>query len=256
MAMSAAGGARLMRTSFDVVRSDYGLLAFPFVSMVCLALVGGFWLLQCAYLASVGAAGVLYVPLVVVALYSLTAIGIFFNVALAGAAAQAVDGSEASFGGGIDIALGRLGAIAGWAAYSLTVSVGLGLLESFRLTRWLGKAAEVAWSFATIFVVPLIAVENLDASTARQRSFALARQNWQAESGGLVALRLVWLVPGVLIYLDAKLLVGGHAHSSPARAFLGLMLLVGFGCAVAVGVVRQVFAVSLFRQNDHTPVAP
>jgi hypothetical protein len=37
-----------------------------------------------------------------------------------------------------------------------------------------GKAAEVAWSFATVFVVPLIALEGLDSTSARRRSFQLA----------------------------------------------------------------------------------
>ncbi|HEX3807403.1 MAG TPA: DUF6159 family protein [Gaiellaceae bacterium] len=253
--MSVTSGARLMRTSFDVVRGDFGLLAFPLVSTVCLAVVASFWILQGAYLHTAGTAAILYVPLVAVALYSLSAIGIFFNVALAAAAAAAVDGRERGFRGGIDVALGRIGAIAGWAAYSLTVSVALGFLESFKLMRWVGKAAEVAWSFATIFVVPLIAIEGLDASTARARSFQLARENWQAESGGLVTLRLVWLVPGLLFYLDGKLLFSGNVHSNAARAFLGLVLLCGFGFAVIVGVVRQVFAVSLFRLNDKSPAA-
>ena len=34
-----------------------------------------------------------------------------------------------------------------------------------------GDLAQVAWSFATIFVVPLIALEGLDPESARRRSF-------------------------------------------------------------------------------------
>ena len=104
----------------------------------------------------------------------------------------------------------------------------------------------IAWSFATIFVVPLIALEGLDSTTARQSSFQLAKENWRAESGGLGALRAVLLVPGTLFYLAGKMLFDHQVHSLAGRALLVAVLVCGFGVAVAAGVVRQVFAVSLY----------
>jgi len=123
----------------------------------------------------------------------------------------------------------------------------LGFVRSVRGIRWLGTGAEIAWSFATIFVVPLIALEGLDAGSARQRSFQLAKENWRAESGGLGALRAVLILPVVVFYLDGKLLSSGHVHSLAGKALLWAVLLCGFGVAVAANVVRQVFAVSLYR---------
>ena len=121
------------------------------------------------------------------------------------------------------------------------------MLKSVRGLRWLGAAAQIAWTFATIFVVPLIALEGLDATSARERSLQLAKENWRAESGGLGALRATLVVPGVLFYLDAKLLFSGHVHSLAGKAFLGAVFLCGLGVGVAVSVIRQVFAVSLYR---------
>src|SRR5207249_10865848 len=144
----------------------------------------------------------------------------------------------------------RLGGIAGWAACSIFVALVLGFVESIRGLRWLGRAAEVAWGFATIFVVPLMALEGLGSRSARRRSFQLSKQNWRAESGGLVALRATLLVPGLLFYLDGKLLFGGHVHSPAGRALLGVVLLCGFGVGVAASAVRQVFAVTLYRLNS------
>jgi len=46
--------------------------------------------------------------------------------------------------------------------------------------------------------------------------------------------------------VDAKLLFSGHVHSLAGKALLGV-LLCGFGLAMAVSVIRQVFAVSLYR---------
>jgi hypothetical protein len=240
-------GARLMRASFELVRRDPALLWFPVVSTCCLVLSAGFWIFEGAWLYAVNGAWFFYVPLVAIGLYWLFFVGIFFNVALAGAAARVLDGDEPTLGDGLDVAWSRLGGIAGWAGYSLFVAFVISFVKSIRGLRWLGAAAEVAWSFATIFVVPLIAFEGLDSEGARRRSFQLVKENWRTETGGLGALRVVLLVPGVLFYLDAKLLFEGHVHSPGAKALLGFVLLCGFALSAAVGVVRQVFAVKLYR---------
>jgi len=245
--MGIGDGARLMRASLDVVRRDRALLWFPVISTGCLALTAGFWIFEGAWLYAVRGPALLFVPLVVVGLYSLAFVGVFFSVALAGAAAEVINGGEPSFSDGVDVAWSRLGGIAGWAGFSIFVALVLGFVESIKGLRWLGKAGEVAWSFATIFVVPLIALEDLDSTSARGRSFQLAKDNWRAESGGLGALRAALLLPGLLFYLDGKLLFSGHVHSLAGKALLGAVLLCGFGMGVAVSVIRQVFAVSLYR---------
>jgi Family of unknown function (DUF6159) len=247
--MRLGDGARLMRASFDVVRANPALLWFPLASTVCLVVVALFWIFEDAWLYAVSGPWELFLPLVLAGLYSLTFVGIFFNVALAGAADDALEGRESSFGEALGLAWSRFGPIAGWAAWSLTVSFLIGFVESFKGLKWVGRAAQVAWNFTTFFVVPLIAIEGLGAGEARGRSMSLAKAEWQEETGGLGALRLALLVPGVLFYLDAKLLVGGHAHSPAAKTMLVLGLLCGFALSVAVSAIRQVFAVSLYRRS-------
>jgi hypothetical protein len=248
-----SGGARLMRASFGIVRQNPTLLWFPVISTACLALTAGFWIVQGAYLHTAHGPGLLFVPLVVAALYTLFFVGVFFSVALAGTAAEAIESGEPSFSDGVNIAWTRLGGIAGWAGYSLFVALVLEFVKSIRGLRLLGVAAQIAWSFATIFVVPLIALEGLDSGSARRSSFQLAKENWRAESGGLGALRLFLLVPGLLFYFDGKLLFEGHVHSLSGKALLAAGLLCGFGLAMVVSVVRQVFAVSLYRGATTTP---
>jgi hypothetical protein len=247
MAMGIGDGVGLMRASFGVVRQRPSLLWFPIISTACLALTAGFWIVQGAYVYAAHGSKLVYVPLVVAALYCLSFVGVFFNVALAGAAAETFDGDDPSFGDGMNVAWNNLGGIAGWAAYSIVVGIAIGFVKSIKGARWVGTAAQIAWSLATIFVVPLMAIEDLDASDARRRSFELAKENWKAETGGLGALRLALFVPGLLFYFDAKLLGGGHVHSLAAKALLGAVLLCGFGVAVGASVVRQVFAVELYR---------
>src|SRR5204863_2598485 len=121
---------QLMRASFDVVRREPRLLWFPVISTACLVVTAGFWILQGAWLYAVSGPALLYVPLVATGLYSLVFVGIFFNVALAGATAEAIDGGDASFSDGVNIAWTRLGGIAGWAGYSVFVSLLLAFAQS------------------------------------------------------------------------------------------------------------------------------
>jgi hypothetical protein len=250
MVIGIGDGARLMRASWVLVRHDRTLLWFPVASTFCFLVTAGFWLYEGAWLYSLHGPWLVFVPLIALALYCLTFIGIFFNVALAGAADSVMNGREASFGAGCNVALSRLGSIARWAAYSLFVQTALSFVASIRGLRWVGKAAEVAWSFATFFVVPLIALEGLGAGDARRRSFELAKTNWRAESGGLGALKAAMFVPGVLFVLAYEALKGGDVHSHALQALLGLVLVAGVVVGVVASVVRQVFAVSLYRTSE------
>ena len=245
MAMRIVDGARLMRTSFDLVRQDRGLLWFPVASTCCFLLTGAFWLYEGTWLYSVHGPWVLFVPLVLLGMYSVTFVGIFFSVALAGAANGVLDGRRASFGDGLDVAWSRLGSIAGWATYALSVSLALSLVQ--RLNRWVGTAAQIAWSFATFFVVPLIAFEGLAPGDARRRSFELAKLNWRAESGGLGALHAAMFVPALVFFVAYKALAGGGVHSPAAQGLLGLVLAASLVVGIVAQVVRQVFAVWLYR---------
>jgi hypothetical protein len=245
--MRLGDGAQLMRGSYQLVRSRPALLWFPLASTGCLVLVSGFWIYESAWLYAANGPRLLFVPLVLAGLYTLMFIGIFFNVGLAACADEALAGRETSFGEGVSLAWSRFGAIAGWSAYSLFVAFVVGLIS--RWSKWAGRAAEVAWNFATFFVVPLIALEGLDSSTARQRSMQLAAADWQEEAGGLGALQATLLIPMVLFALDGKLLFSGHVHSGSGRALLGLGLLCGFAVGTAASVVRQVFAVTLYRNG-------
>jgi len=254
LAMGVLDGAKIMRDSVAVVRRNAALLWFPAISTVCLALTAGFWVLWGASLYETNGRPLVLVPLVIGGLYSLSFLGVFFSVALAAAAAEAVAGGDASVGDGIDVAFDRLGGIAGWAAISILIALLIGFVKSIKGLRLVGTLGEVGWSFATIFVVPLIALDDEDAASATRRSFQLARENWKTESGGLVALRAALLVPGVILAVDWSLLSGGHVQSAPGKALLVLVLLCGIAVGVAAGVVRQVFAVTLC--HDATGLEP
>jgi len=248
--MKIGDGARLMGDSYAVVRRNPTLLWFPVMSTVCLAITAGYWVLEGKSLYDGHSNVLVLVPVVLAALYTLSFVAVFFSVALAGAAAAAVAGDEPTLGAGLDVALSRLGTIAAWAAYSIAVSIAIAFVKSFKGLRIVGDLAQVAWNLATIFVVPIIALDGLDAESARRRSFQLARENWQAETGGLGVLQLALIVPMFLLYVTGRLLAGGRLHSTAAKGAFALVLVAGFAVAVAAGVVRQVFAIELYRTAE------
>jgi len=238
-----------MKASYALVREERGLLWFPVISISCVVIVAAFWIFEGTWLYAVDGPRIVYPVLVALGLYSATFIGVFFNVALVEAAARNLDGEPAGVAESCSLAWSRRRAIAGWAAFSVFVSLLLALFRSSRGLRWLGGAAQIAWNFATIFVVPLIALDGLGSGEARRKSFELARNNWQSETGGLVALRLVLAVPGLLVYAAFRLLADGHVHSVAGKALLGCVLLAGAAIAVVASVIRHVFAVELYRAS-------
>jgi len=115
----------------------------------------------------------------VIGIYPMTFLSVFFNVALAGAAAASFDGQPIGVREALGISWKRLGRIAQWSL--LAAGVGM-LLEQIasrvpgagRLASWLLGAA---WSLATIFAVPLLALEGVsltvaDADSGRARKVA------------------------------------------------------------------------------------
>jgi hypothetical protein len=62
------------------------------------------------------------------------------------------------------------------------------------------------------------------------------------------------LVPGLLVYAAYRLLADDRVHSLTGKVMLGCVLLGGAAVFVVASVVRQVFAVELYRAG--TPKLP
>jgi hypothetical protein len=192
-----------------------------------------------------------------IALYPLTFISVFFNVALASAAGAHFDGRRLGLGEALRAAYDRIDRIALWAL----LSAGVGLLISEianrlpgggRLVGWLMGAA---WGLATIFAVPLLALEDARPVEALRGSAHLVKSRWGEGLTGVVGIgawTVIALIPvGVLIGVGATV-----ANSSPAAGIpiIALGLLVVVVIAALTTATRQVFAVALYRYATDTPV--
>ena len=184
-----ARGFRLARVALDVLSSDRKLLLLPMASALCALLA----LVATASLArrlQSGSDAVQVIAPVWIAAYAISFITIFFNVALAHVVVRRWHGEPARLSDGVGAAGARVVAIAGWAILTTTVGLLLQLLE--RLTLGVsqivvGIFADVAWSVASFFVVPVLVVERRGPAAALRRSSQVVRERWAEGLAGVDA---------------------------------------------------------------------
>jgi hypothetical protein len=229
-------GWQLTKVSWATLRSDRSLGAFP-----VLAAIAGL-LLAAAFGAP---AALLYgddmtVPAIILAaigIYAITFAAVFFNVALAGAAAQVLDGEDATVASGMAVARANIRAVAGWAAMVATVNIIVRALQDRAgpLGDILLGGLLVAWNLVTFLAVPVIAFEGLGPIATLKRSASLFRERWGEQITGSIGIGLVFF----LLSLPGILVAGiGLAIASSQAAAVGWVL-VALG-ALAVGVVAVV----------------
>lgn len=192
-----------------------------------------------------------------IALYPLTFVSVFFNVALASAAGAHFDGRRLALGEALRAAYDRIDRIALWALLSAGVGLLIGEIANRlpgggRLVGWLMGAV---WGLATIFAVPLLALEDARPVEALRGSAHLVKSRWGEGLTGVVGIgawAAIALIPvGVLIAIGAAV-----ANSSPAAGIpiIALGLLAVVVIAALTTATRQVFAVALYRYATDLPV--
>jgi hypothetical protein len=153
-----------------------------------------------------------------VALYPSTVTSVFFNVALACAASAAFDGERMSAGEAIRMAYGKRGRILFWSLISalvgtLIAEIANRLPGGAKLVAWFAGAA---WGLATIFVIPILAMEGVGAVDALRRSGGLVKRRWGEGISGRISIgawAVVATVPlGIALAVGAALL---HRHPGP-----------------------------------------
>ena len=247
-------GWALAKQSFRVLRDDRSLLLFPIIS-IPVALVGTAIVMGpgiALYTADNQEA--ILIAFGVVTLYVLTFVTVFFNVALAAAASTGLAGGDSSVGEGLRVARGRLGVIAAWALVQTVVGVIISAIQGATnesvVGRILGGLVSFAWSAATFFVVPVIALEGVGPKQAFKRSVSVLRERWgEGVVGSASASGIVFLValPPLL-----ALGVGGYALINSGQDVAGgvLLALAGVVLVVAIligGTVSAIFRVALYR---------
>jgi hypothetical protein len=243
---------RLTRTAWGLVRGDRAMVALALLGMTSGLIWLGVFTLMGVFSDSDGGQGK-FLLATLIALYPATFISVFFNVALASAAMATLDGGRLSFGEAIGESRKRLGKIALWSLFSAGVGALLAELSSRlpgagKIAAWLVGAA---WGVATLFVVPILAVEKPTPGpiAAVRQSAAVVRKRWGETISGTVSIT-AWMV---FVAIPAALLIGsgvlmiasGPVGLGAALVAVGGLLL--FSVMALGSAVQQLFALCLYR---------
>jgi hypothetical protein len=255
-------GWALTKQSFRVLRDDRSLLLFPIISIPVAVAATAIVMGPGVALYTADNQEAILIAFGIVTLYVLTFVTVFFNVALAAAASTGLSGGDSTVGEGLRAARGRLGVIAAWALVQTVVGVIISAIQSATnesvVGRILGGLVSFAWSAATFFVVPVIALEGVGPKDAFKRSVSLLRERWgEGVVGAASATGAVFLI--ALLPLLA-LGGGGYALINSGQDVAGgvLLALAGVVLVAAVligGTVNAIFRVALYRfATDGTAV--
>jgi hypothetical protein len=241
---------RLTRSAWRVVRGDRALLTLAALSGVLgvggVAVIFGFGGLF-------GDGGFSRGHVAVVALvvaYPLMFVSVFLNTAIAAAAAAAMEGRRLSVGEALAVPARRIGTVALWAL----IAAGVGMLLEQLASRLpfggsiVVRLVGVGWSLASLFAIPILALEGCSAPQCLRRSAQVVKERWGEGIGGnvmITAWTVLVMIPCAVVFAVAL----GASYSEPVARdgviFAGVLVLVAITAIAAV--VRQTFAVALYR---------
>ena len=231
-------GKQLLRASLDLFRQNSRMIWLPVLSGVASAVV---------FLAI---SGVVAVPLwrahgpspwaafyFFPGIMASTFVGVYFNVALAFAANEQIDGRMIGLRDALGMAWSRRRVVFTWALLSAVIGLVIQVIES-RLGvfgRLLGILGGLTWAVASFLVVPVLAFEDVGPIEALKQSSHLLRTTFGTVARG--ALRF-----GVL-FLGWSLLALAVVGAGVGVALSGMPML---GVPIAVIGVIGFFVVSMY----------
>jgi hypothetical protein len=185
--------------------------------------------------------------------YAASFIVIYYNVILAAAANDALEGREPDVAAARQIAKNRIPTIAGWALVSAIVSIALNMLRDRG-----GVAGQIAssigaalWGLVTFLVIPVVALEGIGPIDAIKRSGSLVKHRWGQQVTGNFVIggisTLVMVVGGAAVVGGIVLMAGGTGAAVIGGLLVLLGLVVAVAAAVFAGATRGVFGVALYH---------
>ena len=241
-------GWALTKTSWGVLRSDRSLAAFPVLAGIATILLAAAFGLPAVLLYDDD----MTIPAIILAavgIYAVTFAAVFFNVSLAAAAAQVLDGQDATVASGVAVARTRLGAVSGWAAMVASVNIVIRALQERTgpLGDLLLGGIAVAWGLVTFLAVPIIALEGTGPVETLKRSAAIFRERWGEQVMGQVSIGAV-VVLAAIIPAAALVAIGVAVGSGVVLGVcIALAVVVVLIAAVVSTALSQIFAVALYR---------
>jgi hypothetical protein len=251
---------RLTRAAWEVVRNDRSLLVLAAIS----AIAGGIGLALIFILGGSFQNGRLkgdeLALYALIFAYPLTFISVFFNTAIAAAASAALEGRHLSVGQALAVPMRKLPTVALWSLIAAVVGF---LLEQAASRLPLGgsiaaRLVGLGWALASLFAIPIIALEDCSAPEALKRSSHVVKKRWGEGIGGSLIIG-AWTAIAVLLAIVVFVVAAVATNDVPAvrDAVIVLGVLVLAAIVALQLVVRQTFAVALYRYaTDGSALGP
>jgi hypothetical protein len=255
----------ITRMSFDVLKKDSEMLAFPILSgifsiLFCVALIVPSFVL--GVFESMGLSHDAAVPLQVAVLFvtyfGLSAIATFFNVCVVYTTRTRLEGGDATFGQSIGFAMSRLHLILGWSLLSASVGVLLHGIDSMaRRSGLLGKilltivraVLASAWAVMTVFVVPSMVYRGTGPIDAIKDSWATLKKTWGESIIGYYGVGIasfVCALPGLLL-LGLGVFVAANVTPIGGVVLIGLGVFEVLAVSLVFGVVSTIYKTALYH---------
>jgi hypothetical protein len=249
-------GWELTKKAWSVIRSNPRLAKLPLIGGILALIAAVVFAVPGIILASSDsdATRITGYVLIAVGSYLASFIVIYYNVILAAAANDALEGREPDLAAAKSIARHRIPVIASWALLSAIVSVIFSILRDRggQVGRIAASLGSTIWGLITFLVVPILALEGLGPIAAVKRSTSLFKQRWgQQVTGNLVigGISTIATVVGVVIAAVGVFLLAGG--TSGGAVLGGVLIVLGIVVAIAAavfgGATRGVFGVALYH---------
>lgn len=243
-------GWALTKKSWALLNGHRELIRFPLYGAVATTLLAivtlgpGLYLFEEDSLAGA-------IPLIVIGVFVLSAVGFYFSVGLAACADMIFRGQDATVSDGLAVSRERFSQILGWAAISAAISLVMGVLENQGgvFGEIAARLVGMAWTLVTFLAVPVIAIEGTGPVETLKRSASLFRERWGQQITGNLAIGAAVFLIGVL---PAAILIAAGIVIWSSAAFPGALLVVIGALVLAIAMLisralNGIFGVALYR---------
>jgi hypothetical protein len=241
----------LVKASWRILSQDRKLLVFPVLSGICTLLVVISFILPLFLSGAVfgrASAGPAPWYVLLFLFYVVTYfVAIFFNTALITCVHALLQGRETSITDGLSNAARHIVPILMWAIIAATVGMILRTVQN--RVGFIGKIAVALvggiWSLVTIFVVPVLVLEDKGVVDATKESIALFRKTWGESVVGSISIGVIFgaiMIVG-LLGVFAALLAGSAAVILLAIALFVVLLAV---VSVVASAMQGIFVTTLY----------
>lgn len=178
----------------------------------------------------------------------------YFNVAFASIVLNHLDGGHANLNDGLQVAWMRKWSILQWAILASTVGILLKMISKrSQLGRWIAGILGYTWRLGSYFAIPILAMGNMGAGEALQRSATVVKDKWGEVVVAQFSFSLLFTVlaiPGAMFFFFLAGFLGQSV------GFVTLMALTYWvWLSILIFSAEQVFIAALYRYATQNEVS-